>query len=61
MFTQAFLFVIGIFSIVMGYREADYVWLIAGIVMSLSGVHLIYQLITGKSLFQKDELDKRSQ
>lgn len=49
------------FSIVMGYRKADYVWFIAGIVMSLSGVHLIYQLITGKSLFQKDELDKRSQ
>lgn len=32
----------------MGIQDGDYIWAFCGLVMSLSGVHLIYKLKSGK-------------
>ncbi len=53
MFGQLFFFIIGIFSLAMGFQEGDYIWAFCGLVMSLSGVHLIYKLKTGKNIWDK--------
>ncbi|QBG37188.1 hypothetical protein [Litorilituus sediminis] len=51
MFGQLFICIVGIFSLVMGLMQGDYLWAACGFFMSLSGVHIIYQLVTGKSIY----------
>jgi len=53
MFGQLFIFIIGIFSLIMGIQDGDYIWAFCGLVMSLSGFHLIYKLKTGKNIWDK--------
>ncbi|WP_206486542.1 hypothetical protein [Thalassotalea sp. G2M2-11] len=53
MFGKIFVFIIGVFSLVMGLIEGDYLWAFAGFMMVLSGVHLIYKLKTGKNIWDK--------
>lgn len=56
MFGQLFLFIIGIISLFFGIQDGDYLWAFCGLLMTLSGVDLIYQLTTGKSLWHKLKL-----
>ena len=53
MFGQIFFFILGIFSLIMGIRDGNYIWAFSGLVMSLSGVHLVYKLKTGKNIWDK--------
>ena len=54
MFVQIFVFIIGVFSLVMGLKEGDYLWAFAGLLMVLSGIHFIYKVKTGKNIWDKD-------
>ena len=49
MFGQIFVFIIGVFGLVMGLIEGDYLWAFAGLIMVLSGIHLIYKVKTVKT------------
>ena len=54
MFGQVFVFLTGVFGLVMGLNEGNYLWAIVGFSVALSGLHLIYKLKTGKSIWDKD-------
>ena len=53
MFGQLLIFIIGIFSLIIGIQDGNYFWAFCGLVMSLSGVHLVYKLKTGKNIWDK--------
>jgi hypothetical protein len=56
MFGQIFIFIIGIFGLIVGIQTGDYFWAFCGLVTSLSGIHLIhliYKLKTGKNIWDK--------
>lgn len=52
MFIQAFVFIVSVIMMVMGVKDADYLLLVLGLLGTLSGVHLVYQVKTGKSLLE---------
>ena len=54
MFGRIFVFILGVFGLVMGLIEGDYLWAFAGLVMVLSGIHLIYKVKTGKNIWDKE-------
>ncbi|GIU50467.1 hypothetical protein [Shewanella sp. KT0246] len=53
MFSQLFIFIIGVLSLVLGLKEGDYLWAFCGLIMTLSGINLIYNLKTGKNIWDK--------
>jgi hypothetical protein len=53
MFGQIFIFFIAIFSLIMGLQEGNYIWAFCGLIMTLSGVHHIYKLKSGKNIWDK--------
>ncbi|MCL1066756.1 hypothetical protein L2735_08040 [Shewanella olleyana] len=53
MFGQLFVFIIGMLSLVLGLRDGDYIWALCGLIMTLSGINLIYNLKTGKNIWDK--------
>ena len=59
MFGQIFIFIIGVFGLIVGLQTGDYFWAFCGLVASLSGVHLVYQLKTGKSIWDKINTNKK--
>lgn len=54
MFGQIFVFIIGVFGLVMGLIEGDYLWAFSGLVMVVSGIHLIYKVKTGRNIWDKE-------
>ncbi|MBT1443954.1 hypothetical protein KJI95_05370 [Shewanella sp. JM162201] len=52
MFIQVFAFIIAVFCVALGVKHGDMLLVIAGAVGMLSGVHLVYQIRTGKSLLE---------
>ncbi|WP_169712437.1 hypothetical protein [Cognaticolwellia mytili] len=53
MFSQLFIFLIGISSLFMGFQDGDYIWAFCGLVMILSSVHLLYKLKKDKNIWDK--------
>jgi hypothetical protein len=53
MFGQIFIFIIGVFGLIVGLQTGDCFWAFCGLVTSLSGIHLIYKLKTGKNIWDK--------
>ncbi|MBN8429362.1 hypothetical protein JF535_00730 [Microbulbifer salipaludis] len=51
---QIFVFIVGMIGLVVGLVEGDYLWAFAGLVVVLSGVHLIYKIKTGKNIWDKE-------
>lgn len=53
MFTQILLFIIGLFGLVMGLIEGDYLWAILGALMMLLTIDLFYTLLFNKSIWDR--------
>lgn len=51
MFAQFFFIALGLFSIITGIKDGDYLWAFCGLVMLSGSCFSIYQLKTGKPLF----------
>lgn len=54
MFGQIFVCIIGVFGLVIGLIEEDYLWSFIGSILALSSLHLIYKLKTGKNIWDKE-------
>ena len=53
MFTQLFIFFIGLSSIILGLKDGDYLWVLCGLMMLISPIFSFYQSKTDKLFFNK--------
>ncbi|SEL83751.1 hypothetical protein SAMN05216262_12517 [Colwellia chukchiensis] len=53
MFTQFFIVIIALLSLVSALLVGSYFWAFCAMVMLLGGIHLIYKLKTGKDIGDK--------
>jgi hypothetical protein len=56
MFGQIFIFIIGVFGLIVGLQTGDYFWAFCGLVTLPSGIHLMYKLKTDKNIWDKSNI-----
>lgn len=49
MFAQIFILIMGVFSLVFSFHDSNYLWMLAGFIMVISSLSLVYKLFTGKA------------
>jgi len=53
MFAQFFLVILGVLGLVLGLKTDNYLWAFSGLVMLISSGLTLYQLKTGKRIFER--------